>query len=190
MVKVGFKRLKKGGGAVKRATKKALFKRYNRVKYMMRVKHWRGHSVHSPFAYNLIRRALMCNKSNFLQTSDSLYFHLLDKGIGRDTVYRVCRVFSYLDMRRFTGNCQGYDGEDMVCLLDLPEKEDFERLSDKIAARGGCVCVVFFDIYELNRHKFWIYVQNSFDVVTIDMFKTGLIFFNRDLLKQHYKIKI
>ena len=41
-----------------------VFKRYTRVKYLLRVRHWRGHDVHSPFTYNLVREALMLHRRN------------------------------------------------------------------------------------------------------------------------------
>lgn len=53
--------------------KRQIFRNYFRLRGKIHVRHWRGHSVHSPFMYGIVRNVFMNNR---ITGSDRSYIRL------------------------------------------------------------------------------------------------------------------
>lgn len=60
---------------------------------MLRIKHWRGHGVHSPFAYSLVRQVFM--KRNFRTGSCQTYINLRDLKIKKRWARQIQNLENY-----------------------------------------------------------------------------------------------
>ena len=61
--------------------KRQLFRGYFRIGAVIHVRHWRGHGIHSPFMYGIVRNVFM--KSRITGRDRTLYNALIRHRIGR-----------------------------------------------------------------------------------------------------------
>ena len=185
------KKLKLGLKAGRGKVRNKVFKRYNKVKYLLRIKHWRGRDVHSPFTYRLVRSALMYNKNNFFYPDRKMAEILLQNGVSRGQAYRVCRVYAYLGFNSYVFGAENYGGEDMLFILSSLTEREVDNIAVRMKERGGRSCMVLFSLYETpQRHKIWNYIVKNVDAVAIDLYYTGFLFFDDNLNKQCYKMMV
>ena len=69
--------------------KQRIFRGYFRLGAHIHVRHWRGHGIHSPFMYGIVRNVFM--KSKITGPDTRLYDELRRERIGRKpSRYRTC----------------------------------------------------------------------------------------------------
>lgn len=168
-----------------------VFKRYTRVKYLLRVRHWRGHDVHSPFTYNLVREALMSHRRNRDMSIDpALRRDLAALGLSESRIGRIGRVYNYLGFTSYAIGAESYDGEDMLVLSEEISGESLDALAERIGGLDKRVCVVITGIYATtDRHSVWHHILKDYDAVCIDLYHLALVIFDRYLSKQSYKMR-
>lgn len=168
-----------------------VFKRYTRVKYLLRVRHWRGHDVHSPFTYNLVRGALMSHRRNRgMEMDPVLRRDLLALGLSESRVCRIGRVYSYLGFGSYAVGADSYHGEDMLILSEEISGEALDALADRISGLDKRVCVVMTGIYATtSRHSVWHHILDDYDAVCIDLYHLAFVIFDRYISKQSYKMR-
>ena len=176
---------------LKQKVENDVFKRYQKLRYMTRVKHWHGRDVHSPFAYGLVREALMDRRETPLRTDRGLYEWLRGQGISSRKCMKICRVYAFLGYGSYCTDYVRYAGEDMVLIPGYISEEQLERLSEEIEACGKRICVVLFGIYRtLPQHHVWHYLLRNVRCVAMDFYSFALLFFDRELNPQYYKMKL
>lgn len=176
--------------AIEVVIKNDIFKRYTRVKYLLRVKHWRGRDVHSPFTYNLVREALMPNTPGYI-VAPQLYSNLEQLMLPLSRINRICRVYSYLKFSSYTFDFLNYNNEDMVIVSSDITPNELDCLKSKIDLTSKRVCLVLLSLYETTqKHKIWQHITTSYNAVSIDLYYTGFVVFDKYLSKQCYKMRI
>ena len=70
------------------------FRIYLKIGHMTHVRHWRGHGIHSPFMYALVRHVFM--KHTLQQDSSNIYFQMRRHSIGPRDAMRVQNLYSYM----------------------------------------------------------------------------------------------
>lgn len=185
------KSLKKIPLRINGKVKNTVFKRYTRVKYLLRVKHWHGRDVHSPFTYNLVREALMLHSKNRDMAMDAGLKSTLEQlGMPEPRVCRICRVYTYLGFGSYVVGLDNYGGEDMLIIDGDLTEEQFDGLCERINSLDKRVCVVLTSIYATrSKHKMWHHVIKHSDAVTIDLYHLAFVFFDKYISKQTYKMR-
>lgn len=168
-----------------------LSKRYNKIAYMLRIRHFRGRGVHSPFMYTVVRKALMNRRGKHLTPNRPLVEYLRGFNFSENSSKRVSRVYSYLQFESY-GVYRGgeYGGEDLIVIDPTIDIEQFLELESSIYGSSKIVCAVFDKIYsDPESHKLWNGVLQRSEVVAVDLYYEGIVFFNKNLHKQSYKMK-
>ncbi len=164
-----------------------IFRNYNRVKYLMRVKHWRGRSIHSPFLYNVIRGGFM--KNDDTGVDKKLYSDLLDKNFTVSHTQVICRLYSHLNYTSYTFDSHNYNGEDMVIIAENIDIKPIVTIADS-CNKEQTVCVVVNSIYKTRqRYHLWKLLSLASRGVAVDLYHTGYLFLDRHLNRQNFKMR-
>lgn len=165
-----------------------VFQSYNRVKYLMRIKHWRGRSVHSPFLYSVVRGGFM--KNNSLSIDEKLSSELIKSGFTLQHAERACRLFAYLNYNSYTFNIDNYTNEDFVVISGDINLKSVVQLAEKVTENKKTVCVVVNSIYKTKqRYRIWNLLSIVSGGVAVDLYHTGYLFLDCYLNKQRYKMR-
>ncbi len=182
------------GGRTSRLKQKVennVFKRYHKLRYITRIRHWHGRAIHSPFAYSLIREALMEHRGNTFPIKEDLYEWLQREGISPQKCLKICRVYAFLQYKSYCTDYTRYSREDMLLIGDYISEEQLKCLADKIEKQGKRICVVLFGIYRtLPQHHVWHYLLRNIRCVSMDFYSFALLFFDRELNPQYYKMRL
>ena len=150
-----------------------------------------GRAIHSPFAYSLIREALMEHRGNTFPIKEDLYEWLQREGISPQKCLKICRVYAFLQYKSYCTDYTRYSREDMLLIGDYISEEQLKCLADKIEKQGKRICVVLFGIYRtLPQHHVWHYLLRNIRCVSMDFYSFALLFFDRELNPQYYKMRL
>ena len=162
-----------------------------RSKAMTRIRHFRGHGVHSPFVYSLIRNILM--KRRLTSARHDLYDELRNRGIGRHWAVQLQNIFTELhyDSFRFASvhdfPAPIGEGGMFVAGLDTP----VETLSSLVGAlstgRHSVVCILS-PMASKERLDSVTEMIRSHNGTSIDNRNYVLLFYDSGLPKQHFKL--
>ena len=147
-----------------------------------RLKHRKGHGVHSPFVYGFVRKALM-TKTLCEGSGTALYDSLIAVGLKEKRARELHNVLSYIEGQSYSIN--EVEGDLSILLADYPT----EQLRAALAtAKTEGVALVICQPY-LNRER-----QNEVNALVAEHRSTTvdnrayIVFFNNHLPKQHYRL--
>ncbi|MFI3267554.1 MAG: hypothetical protein R3Y51_02430 [Rikenellaceae bacterium] len=188
MVKI--KRLSLKKVHLKTKLKLGFSRKYNKIKYLLRIKHFRGRDVHSPFMYSVVRKALMNRRGKQLTVNLKLYNFLGNYGYVESSKKRICRVFNYLELENYT-TIESYNNSNSLIILE--NSQNFEQLKSCVKEIRESETFAFIslgNIYtNLESKQLWKKIILELDCVAVDLYYEGLIFVNESLCKQSYKMK-
>lgn len=164
------------------------FRGYNRVKYLARIKHWRGRSVHSPFLYRMVREGFM--KSSNLAVDESLMLELLQHGFSKSSTQMICRLYNKLGSNGYTFSASDYKDEGLIIIdgeIDMNAILEINSLCGISCTK----CVVVKSIYQSkSRYRTWKQLSATISSgVAVDLYHTGVLFLDRHLNKQYFKMR-
>ena len=130
---------------------------------MTHIRHWRGHGVHSPYTYSLIRNVFM--KRRILGDDHSLYDRLRGEGLPEKGAVQLQNLHSYCGEHRFS----------IVLRNDQP------------AGEKAVLCVLFprQNRTRIRRCRQMVREHNG---LSIDNRRYMLFFYDNRLTKLHYKL--
>jgi superfamily II DNA/RNA helicase len=150
------------------------------------------HGVHSPFVYQYVTKCLYA-APNF-KTSKSI--NVLLKTIAYFKITQVQLVPTHIAIEKaIRKNAKGVSINNPSSELIFMDKLDKETLNEYIVKNNNITndTIVFVnEIYKTeDTNKLWRSIQDLKQVrVTIDLFYCGLVFFRREQVKEHFKIRI
>ncbi|MEG1700067.1 MAG: hypothetical protein RR270_02175 [Alistipes sp.] len=146
-----------------------------------RARYFRGHGVHSPFVYTLVRQVFMCRW--LLPGSRELYQHLVALGAQPRRAIELQNLAIHCDYHSFC--LDSANAELCVVTPNLPRTEVFQ-VAHKAAERGYTVVIMSpYDGRE--RQALCRQLVAEHCSTTIDN-RGYLLLFNNNLPKQHFKI--
>ena len=147
-----------------------------------RLKHRKGHGVHSPFVYGFVRKALM-TKTLCEGSGTALYDSLIAVGLKEKRARELHNVLSYIEGQSYSIN--EVEGDLSILLADYPT----EQLRAALAtAKTEGVALVICQPY-LNRER-----QNEVNALVAEHRSTTvdnrayIVFFNNHLPKQIFRL--
>jgi hypothetical protein len=149
---------------------------------LSRIKHRKGHGVHSPFVYGFVRKVLMA-KTLCENTDKTLYNTLLAKGMKEKRARELHNTLCYIEGLSYSVNEVGCDLS--ILLADYPTEQLSEAYDE--AKREGvtlAICQPYLNRERQNEVKKMLAEHRS---TTIDN-RAYIIFFNNRLPKQHYRL--
>lgn len=158
--------------------KKLLAWSLRRTAVHLRVRHFRGHGVHSPFAYRLVRDVFM--KRHHLHASGALYDALRDLHVGKNTARMAQAVYDYAACRGFDIDRFADDVKDgMWCCL---------ASSVPVSATGCRVVALLHPRASRERYRQCLEAVGHHAGLSLDCRCILFLFNDRGLSKEHIKL--
>lgn len=121
-----------------------LFRGYFRLRSNIHVHHWRGHGIHSPFMYGIVRNVFM--KSRVVGPDRRLYEVLRRDGIEQKQAVKIQNLYTHCRMNGFqtiaSGECLNRIAPDQLCTScrDIAGDNCYNRPSGLLNAMRRLSC--------------------------------------------------
>ena len=163
-----------------RTIKQRLYDLKHLPSYLRRARHFRGHGVHSPYVYSIVRQVFMQRK---LQKEDhSLYTQLLNKGISTRRATQLTNLTMHCNFTSWS--IDGLDRCDILfATLDVAHSE-LMGYADYAREHGITLCIMS----PYNNAQRWETCSTIIDnhpCTTVDN-RAYLLLFNNHLPKQRF----
>ncbi|MBO7219670.1 MAG: hypothetical protein J6V21_00610 [Alistipes sp.] len=149
---------------------------------LSRIKHRKGHGVHSPFVYSLVRKVFM-RKDLFDGTGSELYDVLRANGLSVKSARQLHNLIFHIEAKGYSINKVG--GEVSILLPDYPTEGLREAL--EVAKRERLTLVVCQPYANRERHREVVALLDDHRSTSVDN-RAYILFFNNHLPKQHYRL--
>ena len=148
---------------------------------LVRARYFRGHGVHSPFVYDLVRRVFM--QSSLLPGDRTLYEALLTAGIARRRAVQLQNLAIHCGYASFGLNRAV--GEFCIVMPALAETEALALVRD--AAENGRTVAVMSPYMDTKWRSMCRRLIAEHRSTTVDN-RDYLLLFNNYLPKQHFRL--
>lgn len=158
----------------------------DRMRYGLRYKHRSGHSIHSPYVFNLVRAVFMRKLSSDINPNFDLSQQVYKLGVNYKLACRVGQFASYNNFTLFAINPKEYHGEEIIVLSHIDENTIaiIEQLKNSAHERKALVIT---NIYKHKECREWWQMQHE---LMLDIYHIGIVIYDKDLNKQYFKLKI
>ncbi|MDE6827997.1 MAG: hypothetical protein K2P46_04690 [Alistipes sp.] len=146
---------------------------------LVRARHFRGHGVHSPFVYALVREVFMRN--GLLPGDRALYDALRGAGVAERRAVQLQNLAIHAGYATFGLNRA--DGALVVALPGLPQ-EELLKLAEE-AKRTGATLAIMTPCAKNDRTALCRALVAQHDSTSVDN-RAYLLLFNNGLPKQHF----
>ncbi len=147
---------------------------------LSRIRHFRGHGVHSPFVYSIVRNALMVDKLNSDATSS---FELL-RGVGVDSrsAIEISNIASHCNYHNITFDYLSEDSDLVICTKST-SGDALAKLTCKAEKQGVAIVV----LAQYKQAHLCRSIVKAHHCTSIDR-PSYLLLLNNHLPKQHFKL--
>ncbi len=149
---------------------------------LSRIKHHKGHGVHSPFVYGFVRKVIMA-KTLCDESGTSLYDDLLANGMAEKRARELHNTLCYIEGQSYSIN--EVEGSLSILLADYPIEKLHEAY--EVAKQNGLTLVVCQPYLNRERQSEVRALIDKHRSTTIDN-RAYILFFNNRLPKQHYRL--
>lgn len=151
---------------------------------LSRIRHFRGHGVHSPFVYNLVRKVFM-HRGLISEGDSSLCNALIAHGIPTRLATELQNILTYCDYHTFSIDNAACSAELNILTDHYPTTELESSLSR--AAEQGTAVAVMFPYLSRERKDLCLSLVGKHTSTSVD--NGGyILFLNNYLPKQHYRL--
>lgn len=150
---------------------------------LSRLRHFRGHGIHSPFVYDLVREVFSSHKQ--LVNECELFERLRRSGVDRRTAERIQNLSDF---------CASHDGDmageplDDDCRLRIVLPDALPEEVERIFTEPDVTFVVVYPYKNKHKLKSCMNIAEGGNRLTIDAKSMFIVFEGRQLPKQHFKI--
>ncbi len=149
---------------------------------LSRIKHRKGHGVHSPFVYGFVRKVLMA-KTLSDGSGAALYDSLVAAGVSEKRARELHNLLAYIEGQSYSINEVECDLS--ILLADYPTVQLREAYEE--AKREGVALVVGQPYLNRERQNEVRALLDEHHSTSVDN-RAYVIFFNNHLPKQHYRL--
>lgn len=161
---------------------------FKRLTLKFRFRHRKGHGIHSPFVYSLIRKAFM-PKELMDKTRDELYTILINNKVGKKQAIELQNLYNYCHYSGFVIGLSNFENNNNNLHILLP-KEDNKTLANLVTnCHLSKNAIAIISPYQ-NRPKQLLCdkLVNNCDCLSIDNRDYILLFFDKNYITQHFKL--
>lgn len=173
-------------------------KQYERVRslrykssYIGRMRYWRGHGIHSPFVYNMVRRVFM--SSSVQVSSREVYNMLIEQKIASSkTAARIQNLFSYCGyssalLYKDLHSVNNLDHSMLIFGAEIDETTITEAV-ESVGIERQAALIILGPHKSRKRHKMCNRLIEAHSGVSIDKYSMLILFLDSNYKRQHYKI--
>ncbi len=146
-----------------------------------RIKHFRGHGVHSPFVYSLVRKVFMGENSE----EGELYHALISVGVPKKRAIQLQRLVTFCSVESWSIDNPTNNSQLSILTADCENGTLFEAFNS--AKSNGSILVVMQPYLDRERRECCRALIEQHTSTTVDN-RGYIIFFNNHLPKQHYRL--
>lgn len=151
-----------------------------------RARFWRGHGVHSPYVYSIVRQVFMsrCIKGNHCDLMEIL----LDKGIAKKRAIELQNLVAHCKYNTYAIDItpQQMEGFDFVISTLQAGNEILNSLAKRAEELGSTLCIIS-PSYDFARNKVCKALVEAHPCTSIDN-RGYLLLFNNHLPKQIFEL--
>ncbi len=166
-----------------------LLKSYILLRNCFRMNHWRGHGIHSPFMYRLVREVIV--RENPRKTGrplpESIAARLLSE---RDAAF-LRNLYGYLDYPRCIVAGEETPENRTLCIASADvSPEAIGQLIGRIRNDHDECCVAVLGINKsYDKYRLCKKLIREENCVSVDLYRTCLFIYDARLRKQHYRLR-
>ena len=150
--------------------------------HLARARFFRGHGVHSPFVYALVRQVFM--QSELADGDRSLYDALRERGVCQRRAVQLQNLFRHCGYERFGLNCAA-DTDLCIATVDTP-LDRLPQLAETARRQRSTLCIM--EPYaDAERRDCCRRLTAEHPSTSVDN-RGYLLLFNGALPKQHFKL--
>lgn len=149
---------------------------------LARARYFRGHGVHSPFVYAIVRQVFM--KTELAGGDRSFYTALRERGVCRRRAVQLQNLFRHCGCRRFAFD-RTEETDFCVATSDTPI-ERLPRLAEAMRGQRATLCILN-PYADRARRDCCLRLTAEHPSTSIDN-RAYLLLFNGPLPKQHFKL--
>lgn len=153
---------------------------------LKRARYFRGHGVHSPYVYSIVRQVFMA--SGFITSDHSIYEALLSKGVGRKRATQLQNLAFHCNYERVGIDCavEKFSEYDMViATTDIP-LEQLPAMAHEAHQQQMTLCVMSPSLNR-ERDKMCKSLVEEHPSTSVDN-RGYLLLFNNHLPKQIFRL--
>ena len=151
-----------------------------------RARYWRGHGVHSPFVYGIVRQVFM--KRSLADQKRDLYDALLGEGIAERRAVELQNLMTHCNYETFALDCvpTSADGCCMVIATKKTPASELAAMADEAKQSGSTLCIIA-PVYDRERNAACKEIVEKHLCTSVDN-RAYLLIFNNHLPKQRFKL--
>lgn len=169
-----------------RNIKRRLYDLRYRPSDLKRARYWRGHGVHSPFVYNIVRQVFMCRELKC--GNHSLFETLSALDIPRKRCIQLQNLLHHCHYTRYGIDCpeEAFEGLDMVIITTDVEADRLAPLAEAATRHQTTLCIMA-PAMDKCRRQACEEIVASHRCTSIDN-RGYLLLFNNHLPKQTFRL--
>ena len=170
-----------------RNIKRRLYGLRNIPANIKRARHFRGHGVHSPFVYAIVRQVFMCS-ALYDDSATDLYDALLSRGVVKRRAIQLQNLMTHCRYQSFAIDCsmEQMQGVDMVVATLDVAADELSKMAE-VARQINCTLCVISPSFDKNRDKACRAIVAAHQCTSIDN-RGYLLIFNNHLPKQKFRL--
>lgn len=170
-----------------RNIKRRLYGLRNIPANIKRARYWRGHGVHSPFVYAVVRQVFMCSKL-YDNSATDLYDALLEMGVAKRRAVQLQNLMTHCRYERFAIDCaiEQMAGNDLIVATTRIEPELLSRMADEARLQKSTLCIISPSL-ESKRDGVCREIISEHQCTSVDN-RGFLLIFNNHLPKQKFRL--
>lgn len=149
---------------------------------MSRARYFRGHGVHSPFVYAIVRQVFMQSKPI---AKDDLYRSLLNAGLPRKRAVQLRNLAAHCSYSRVGIDCECAEHDMVVLTVAFPNEKLVAAAEE--AHRHGTTLAIIGPYSGRERDVLCREIVKNHHSTTVDN-RGYLLVFNNHLPKQHFRL--
>ena len=153
---------------------------------LKRMRYFRGHGVHSPFVYNIVRQVFMCR--NLKCDDHPLYDALLELNVPRRRCIQLQNLLTHCHYTTWGIDVALADVAqlDMAIVTTATPPSEFAALAEAATAAGTTLCILS-PMLDRERHSTCKSLVESHRCTSVDN-RAYLLLFNNHLPKQIFRL--
>ena len=150
---------------------------------LSRARYFRGHGVHSPFVYNIVRQVFM--RSTLAVAEDQLYASMIEAEVPRKRAVQLRNLVGHCSYESVGIDC-ACEGHDFVVLTHRTPSQMLESIANE-AQRNATNLAIIAPYASRERDEACRAIVAAHRSTTVDN-RGYLLVFNNHLPKQHFKL--